>query len=150
MGQIAAGSPGQPEPAAFWPRGGAWSTGPPHFPPLDAMGSTAQASQRRFGPILEPGQQGLLTFLFRVPCSPRCHRFEEVRFFRVSFQSFRQKRDSPSEWAATLLSRPQTLSGTNNQIMTEWLSLTLSPQDQPTTAEILLNRQKKSSQRHAK
>ena len=88
------------EPAAFWPRGGAWSTGPPHFHPLDATGSTAQASRRRFGPILEPGQQGLLTFLFRVPSSPRCHRFEEARFFRVSFHSFRQKRVSPSEWTS--------------------------------------------------
>ena len=53
---------------------------------------------RRFGPIFEPGQQGLLTLHFRVPWSPRCHRFEEVSFFRVSFHSFRQKRDSPSEW----------------------------------------------------
>ena len=52
---------------------------------------------RRFGPIFEPGQQGLLTLHFRVPWSPRCHRFEEVSFFRVSFHSFRQKRDSPSE-----------------------------------------------------
>ena len=87
------------EPAAFWPSGGAWSTGPPHFHPLDATGSTAQASRRRFGLILEPGQQGLLTFIFRAPCSPRWHCFEEVSFFRVSFHSFRQKRDSPSEWA---------------------------------------------------
>ena len=69
------------EPAAFWPRGGAWSTGPPHFHPLDATGSTAQASRRRFGLILEPGQQGLLTFIFRAPCSPRWHCFEEVRFW---------------------------------------------------------------------
>ena len=30
--------------------------------------------------------------------SPRWQSFEEVRFFRVSFHSFRQKRDSPSEW----------------------------------------------------
>ena len=69
------------EPAAFWPRGGAWSTGPPHFHPLDATGSTAQASRRRFGPTLETGQQGLLTFIFRAPCSPRWHCFEEVRFW---------------------------------------------------------------------
>ena len=34
-----------------------------------------------------------------MPWSPRCHRFEEVRFFRVSFLSSRQRRDSPSEWA---------------------------------------------------
>ena len=30
--------------------------------------------------ILEPGQQGLLTFIFREPCSLRWHCFEEVRF----------------------------------------------------------------------
>ena len=48
------------------------------MPPSSA---SAQASRRHFGPIFEPGQQGLLTFLFRVPCSPRCHRFEEVRFW---------------------------------------------------------------------
>ena len=96
------------EPAAVWPNLWGWSTGPPHFHPLDATGSTAQASRRRFGPTLETGQQGLLTFIFRAPCSPRWHCFEEVSFFRVSFHSFRQKRDSPSEWLYLLRCKPKS------------------------------------------
>ena len=75
----------------------------------------AQASRRHFGPIFKAGRRGLLTVLLsvtrphaqpcfaaiwpklwvghrgllailqRVPRSPRCHRFEEACFFRVSF-----------------------------------------------------------------
>ena len=87
----------------------------------------AQASRRHFGPIFKAGRRGLLTvllsvtrphvqpcfaaiwpklwvghrgllaILLRVPRSPRCHRFEEACFFRVSFLS-PLRRDSPSEW----------------------------------------------------
>ena len=40
--------------------------------------------------------------------SPRWQSFEEVRFFRVSFHSFRQKRDSPSEWLYLLRCKPKS------------------------------------------
>ena len=60
--------------------------------------SLAQLILAAIWPKARVGHRGLLTLLLRVPRSPRCHRFEEVIFFRVSFFSSRQRRDSPSEW----------------------------------------------------
>ena len=53
--------------------------------------------------------------------SPRWQSFEEVRFFRVSFHSFRQKRDSPSEWVKLSRVRKMWLSG-KLQFIIIWLS----------------------------
>ena len=67
------GCPG--EPAAVWPNLWGWSRGPPQFSPLDAR--TSGSAHPAIWPKVWVGHQGLL----RVPRCPRCHRYEEVRFW---------------------------------------------------------------------